>query len=1153
MLTEPFRLFLESFNMTKKLPALLLLLLVHLLTDAQRTYSPSSVLSSGNWYKIAVPAAGVYKVDVSFLNSLGISTSGLTSSSIRLYGNGGKMLPESNSGFKNDDLAENPIWINDGGDGNFNGTDYFLFYADGPDEWRKDSLNKRFFHKKNIYEGKAYFFITIGGSGKRINPSANPASSNITVQSYNYRYFYENDTINFLNSGKEWYGEEFANAPGRTLVRNFSVNIPNLVTGSPLSIASDLVARSVGAPSLMTLTVNGQPVQSHNIPSVGAGVYDQFVFPSYLITQNVINANPVQVGFNYSPSAFNAQAWLNWFEINTRAQLSMPASGPLLFRDWNSVAAGNIAKFVVQNCNASSKVWDVTDVFNVAEMQTTLTGSDLSFNNFSNRLREYIAFNTTDVPAPAPVGRVNNQNIHGSSVLDYIIVTNTSLQTEANRLASFHSSVNGLRVGVFTIEQIYNEFSGAAADPTAIRDMVKMFYDRAAGDSSKMPKYLLLFGSGSFDYRNRMNNNLNLVPVYESVNSTDPLSTYTSDDFFGFLEDNEDINNQFVLNNLDIGVGRIPARTLAQARSTVDKIVNYHSPAAMGPWRNYITFVADDEDNNLHLTDAEIISNGIAPITQKFNFSKIYLDAYHQESGSGGSRYPDANAANNSRLFNGTLIWNYSGHGGYNRLSEEAVVDQDAVNNLNNPNKLPLFITATCDFAPFDNPILNSLGENLLLREKTGAIALMTTTRPVFAFSNRLMNFNYLDFAFRRNNLGKYLTLGEAIRISKNYNYITGGDIVNTRKFTLLGDPAMRLAFPGMSARITQVNGNPFNSSDTLKATEKYSFTGEVTDLSGNRISDFNGTVYPLIFDKPLQMATLANDPTSFQQNFTLQNNIVYKGTAAVQNGVFSFSFIVPRDINYQVGAGKISLYAEDGNRDAGSYINMQVGTIGSGSVTDNEGPVIRPYLNDEKFVNGGLVEENPILVARISDSSGINTTGTGIGHDLIAILDNDNRNIYKLNDFYEAAANSFQQGVVRFPLTGLAEGTHTIRIKAWDVLNNPGEATLEFRVVKKSDFSIDHVLNYPNPFTSKTTFWFEHNRPGEDLTLTIKVMTISGRVVKNLRKVINTEGNRSCDVEWDGTDDFGNKLARGVYIYTLSVKTSDGKSRVLLQKLAIL
>ena len=536
-----------------------------------------------------------------------------------------------------------------------------------------------------------------------------------------------------------------------------------------------------------------------------------------------------------------------------------------------------------------------------------------------------------------------------------------------------------------------------------------------------------------------------------------------------------------------------------------------------------------------------------------FDITKVYLDAFKQESGAGGSRYPQANQAINNQVYNGTLIWNYSGHGGSNRLAEEVVIDQDIVNSWNNPSKLPLFITATCDFAPYDNPVVNSLGENILLRPNTGGIALLTTTRVVFSFSNRIINNNYLQFALQPDTTGSYRSLGESIKVAKNYTYQTSGDIANNRKFTLLGDPALTLAYPTLKIRTTKVNDIPAAQTDTIRATEKVVIEGEVADQQGNLLPSFNGTVYPTIFDKVQTINTLANDPTSQVVGFQTQNTVLYKGKASVVNGRFVFTFKMPKDINYQYGNGKLSLYAENGSNDGnGIFSNFIVGGIGNNASNDNEGPVIKAFLNDEKFVNGGVTNENPILIVKLSDSSGINIAGTGIGHDLVATLDNDNRQYFVLNDFYEGELDSYQKGVVHFQLPTLASGTHSLKIKAWDVVNNSSEYILEFSVANNEELVLNHVLNYPNPFTTKTQFWFEHNRPGQNLHVKVQIFTVAGKVVKTIKQTINDAGNRSCEVEWDGRDEYGDKLGRGVYLYRLTVITPEGKKKERIEKLVV-
>ena len=1134
--------------------ALLILLLIPLFfLRAQRTYKAHSVLASGDWYKIAIKKEGIYKIDLAFLASLGINTSSLSSNSIRLFGNGGGMLPEANNLPRPDDLEENAIMVVDGGDGVLNGTDYILFFSNGPDQWQTDSVNKKFNHKKNLYSDEAFYYLSIEGTGKRILPSQNNLIPNISITSFDNRFFHELDTINFLSSGKEWYGEEFSNTPGHTLTRSFSVTIPNLQTNTPVTVMSDCIARSVGAAGRLDVSVNNQPVQQISIPPISGGQYDVIAKEVSAVAGASVSQPDLSITYSYVPGSFNSQSWLNWFEVFSRCNLSMKGIDQLLFRDWNSVG-NNAGEFVISDANSATEVWDVSNPLTPVKMQTSLQGSDCKFVNSCKNMEEYVAFNSSSFLQPVSMGKVPNQDLHGLSATDLIIITTPSILPQAQRLGQFHQTKGNLKFIAVTTDQVYNEFSSGVPNPSAIRDFVKMFYDRSANNIAERPKYLLLFGDASFDYKDRINNNTNLVPAYENNNSLDPLGTYTSDDFFGFLDDNEDINSSILINQLDIGIGRIPAKNINEAKNYVDKVETYHSKDSFGPWRNNQLFIADDEDFNLHLQDAEALtatSKAVAPV---FDITKVYLDAFKQESGAGGSSYPQANQVINNQVYNGTLIWNYSGHGGSNRLAEETIIDQDIVNSWNNPNKLPLFITATCDFAPYDNPSVNSLGENILLRPKTGGIALLTTTRVVFSFSNRIINNNYLQFALQPDSNGIYKSLGESIKDAKNYTYQTSGDIANNRKFTLLGDPALTLAYPLLKIQATKVNNIPVAQADTIGATEKVVIEGDVTDVKGNLLTDFNGTVYPTVFDKVQTINTLGNDATSQVVGFQAQNNILYKGKASVVNGKFSFNFKMPKDINYQYGNGKLSLYAENGSTDADGYFtNFIIGGIDSSGNNDKEGPIIKAYLNDENFVNGSITNENPVLVVKLTDSSGINIAGTGIGHDIVATLDNDNRQYFILNDFYQADLNNYQQGEIHFQMPSLTSGLHSLKIKAWDVLDNSSEYLLEFNVIKNDELVLDHVLNYPNPFTTKTQFWFEHNRPEQNLQVKVQVFTLTGKVVKTIKQTINDAGNRSCEIEWDGRDEFGDKLGRGVYLYRLTVIAPEGKKKEKIEKLVIL
>lgn len=1173
-------------------------------TRSQRTYKASSVLASGAWYKISVSGPGVYKIDLPFLKSLGISTGSLSSASIHLFGNGGAMLPEPCNGTRIDDLLEDAIDVEDGGDGVFNGSDYLLFYAPGPHQWVRDSLTSQFSHVKNLYTEASFYFLEIGGStgspGKRISSLHYPGTPNALITSFNERYFHELDTINFLSSGKDWYGEEFANIPGGSVSWTFPVNLPNLDTSQPLTLTTTCMARSIGIGSKFNTAVNNVSVSELDIPPVTDGEYDVFGKTVQLSTPFNAGKSNLTVVFNYTPGGFNAQGWLDWFELAGRGSLTMNGVSQLLFRDWNSVGSGHVGAFTLQAAGPATRVWDITDPSTPVGMAGALNGSNFSFVNNCSALHEYVAFGGGN-PAfltPLAIGKVDNQNLHQPSNPDLLIITDPSLLSQAQRLAQFHLQLNQLKTLIVTSGQVYNEFAGGNPDPVALRDFVKMFYDRSGGDSTKRPRYLLLFGTGSFDYKNRIIGNINLVPAYESGISLDPLNTYTSDDFYGFLADNEDVNAINNTNLLFIGVGRIPARNPADAAAVVNKILNYAEPRTQGPWRNEVNLIADDGDQNLHFSDAEAFAATLTATAPVYNLDKIYLDAYPEEVTPAGGRYPLVNQAITNQVFSGTLVWNYTGHGSNSRLSNEDILDQTVINGFNNPEKLPLFITATCDFAPYDNPLIQSIGANLLIRPTTGAIALMTTTRLVFAFSNKPINNNYLQIAFQPRPDGSYYSLGDAGRLAKNFTYQTQTDAVNNRKFTLLGDPALTLAFPRYKIVTTAINGTSLLTNppplDTLKALNTCSISGIVTDNVGEPLRFFNGTVYATVFDKPRTVSTLANNAGSVKADFQVQDNVLYKGKVQVAQGKFSFSFVVPKDINYQYGKGKISYYANTGtpsgfattttpptggtppggapptgstpppgsssaaatpsiNVDAnGSFTGFLVGGSGSGN-PNTKGPSIQAYLNDQKFVDGGITNQTPILILRLEDSVGINITGLGLGHDITAILDNNTQNPFVLNSFYQADLNTFKKGSVRYPLPQMQNGEHTLLIRAWDAANNSGQTTLTFRVIQSGSLALSHVLNYPNPFTTHTTFWFEHNRPMEDLQVLVQILTVSGKLIKTIKRTINSPGDRSSEIEWDGRDDYGAKIGKGAYIYRLRVRASDGSDAEVFQTLYIL
>jgi hypothetical protein len=714
---------------------------------------------------------------------------------------------------------------------------------------------------------------------------------------------------------------------------------------------------------------------------------------------------------------------------------------------------------------------------------------------------------------------------------------------QAVRLATMHNQDDDLSTAIVTPEAIYNEFSSGSQDVSAIRDFMKMFYDRNTS-SGKLP-YLLLFGDGSYDYKDFHKENTNFVLTFQSPESFDPVHSYTYDDYFGFLDDSEGTGS---FDMVDIGIGRLPVKTAEEAKSLVDKIFIYagQGSSVQGDWRNMITFVADDEDDNEHMSQADQLANFINAGNQQFNIDKIYLDSYQQSATPSGNRYPDVNKAITQRIEKGTLIMNYTGHGGETGWAHEEVLQLSDINSWDNREKMAVFVTATCEFSRYDDPVRTSAGEQVLLNPLGGGIALFTTSRPTFGTPNMAINQSFYKYALPVPGASHPL-MGDIIRDAKRES----GSDENGRKFVLLGDPALRIVTPQLKVITTQINNKLIDSEpDTLSALSKITISGIIANSGDEKLTSFNGTLTVSVFDKPTEITTLANDGgTPF--TFSLQKNLLYKGHVEVTDGGFTFSFIVPRDISYKYGLGKISYYAQNGEEDAaGSYENIVIGGDGENAQTDNAGPEIGLYMNDFYFVNGGTTDENPALLALVSDKSGINTAGTGIGHDMVAVLDENYDAPYILNDYYESDVNTYESGRVLFPFVGLSEGAHTLLVKAWDVYNNSSESALDFVVVTSGSFIMENVMNFPNPFSDYTDITFSHNQQGKLLATTVTIFSITGKPVVTLYQEGQDFGSRSLPVRWDGRTSTGNLAACGVYIYKITSVTSDGLSAIKSGKL---
>lgn len=1129
----------------------------------QKDFAANSVLSegSGTWYKISVTRDGIHRIDKSFLESCGINTSNLNPAHIHIYGNGDGKLPELNSTPRTDDLAKNAIFVQGEGDGSFDLGDYLLFYAWGPHRWNAMG-STHFDQDRNIYSDVSCYFININPNEPPLRIENEPSTDfpiNQFVTDYNYFDIHENDLVSLVKGGQRWYGELF----DVELERTFSFTVPNIVLSEPVGFRTAIGtnARS-SAGTEQRYSVNNVTLDQATLPATS--------FDYSRSSRNMTWASPASnMSFKISitRNSPNVLVYLDRIVMNARRQLIFTGS-QFNFRDFRSVGVGNISQFTLSSFPVNGMVWDVTDRHAPKRIMGNPSGGNYLFRLHTDSLREFVASNGVSFFTPDRVGPVNHQNIHGLPNAELLIVTHKNFIGQANRLADLHRET-GIAVHVLTTEQIFNEFSSGMNDPTAIRTMAKMFFERGMINPVNRIRNLLLFGDGTYDPKNRVANNNYFVPTYQVENSENHIAALVTDDYFGLLSDSDAIAASDML---DIGVGRLLVTDQTTAKQQVDKIEHYlkngsqlfagsgascccgdgDSNSTFGDWRlNYVQ-IADDEEGGYFITqDTEPQYNHVKNNHPDMNCDKLYTDAYTQVSTAGGQRYPDVYEAITNRIERGALVVNYVGHGGEVGLAEERIVTIPQIQAFRNIDRLNVFVSATCEFTKYDDPGRVSAGEWMSLNPTGGAIALMTTSRSVYFGVNTITGRRFFETVFTRDANNAPLDFGEIMRLTKN----ASGSSDNKRSFTLIGDPALRIALPQMRIVTDSINGiSPVIEMDTMRALSKVTIKGHLEDFGGNVLNSFNGVLSPTIFDKPRTVYTLGQDPNSPVLPFELQRNIVYRGKATVSNGQFEFSFVVPKDINLSIDNGKISYYADNSSLDAsGSDSRFYIGGIDPNGVQDNEGPEIDLFLNDDRFVSGGITDETPVLIAKLFDENGINTVGNGIGHDLTAVIDGETANPIVLNEYYTADMDTYQSGTIRYTIPKLEKGKHTLTVKVWDVNNNSSEQTIEFVVQEKQDIVLEHVLNYPNPFTTRTEFFFEHNQVCNEMEVQVQVLTVSGRLVKTINQPVLMQGFRSAGIPWDGRDDFGDQLAKGVYVYRIHVKTPDGKTAEKLEKLVLL
>ncbi|MDA3882952.1 MAG: type IX secretion system sortase PorU [Bacteroidales bacterium] len=1094
-----------------------------------------SVLGSGTWAQVRVEKSGVYKISYDDLINMGFSNI----ETVSIYANTPHELSLINTNTLPTTLTEIPVYISQSNPNTFSSGDYILFYGQSAHSWELDTNTQIFIPHTHSYSNFNYYFITINqGQTKRIvteNQVSNPA--NYTHTDFIERLYHEKDEVNPIKSGREWF-EYFSS-------KTLSFPSPQHIANKKAHFYIKLAGRDP-IQSEFRVIINDSLLD--NVELSGTSSYNPYAHSKTIIHSFYPSKNSTSLSINSLKSGTNSRAYLDFVAFQYPRKLEF-TNTQFSFRSLTNINTLAVSQFNIAS-NSKISVWDISNPLEPKNIQTSFANNITSFKSETNYLKEFIAFNT-DFLNVHFVKNIQNQDILSRTNVEMIIITPEIFHEYADTLAKMHLQQDNIRTIIITPQEIFNEFSSGKPDIGALRNFVRYVYT-----TSNTLKYLLLFGDGSYDNRNFEESSY-YIPTYQSQESLSQYSSFVSDDFFGILEENEGVDeNDDFIGDLDIAVGRFPVNSKEEAKNVVHKTIQYSTNKEYrGEWQNNLCFIADDADENqtFHMSDADNISKSIHASYPQFNSTKIYLDAYKQEKQSVGQRYPDANLAIDNAVKKGCLVFNYTGHGSETQLSAENALNKSIVSSWNNTSKLPLFITASCEVSRFDDETQTTLGEHLLLERKGGAIALFSTTRVVFAFSNYILNKNIYKTLFLHDSItGKPLTIGESFVRAK---HITPNDFnQNKRSFTLLGDPALTLAVPQYTIVVDSINNIVFDEfNDTLKAKSIHTISGHIQDFFGNKVDSYNGEVYLQLFDKEQTIKTLGNDGNnSFE--FSAFTNILFHGKANIINGDFKTPFIIPQDIFYYYGKGKLSLYATNGSIQAnGVYSNLPIFGTDLYAKTDTEGPEINIYMNDTLFKENQKTHENPRLFVKIYDPSGINISQASIGHDITVTLENIHTSTtLMLNDFYIADNNTFASGTLEYPFTDLEPGNYTLTIEVWDTYNNSSIETMDFIVTSQEKIKISSLYNYPNPLINETTFRFSHNQADKEIHITIHIYNIRGQLVKTLTHSGFADSFTEESIYWDGKTNAGNIIEKGIYPYTLILKTEDGLQTITSQKILV-
>lgn len=1114
-------------------------------------YAASSKLSSGTWVKISVPQSGIYEITADDIKSWGL---GNDLSQIHIFGYGGAPLSETMLGDNYaDDLPPMPVVRTGGG---------ILFYGQGPTTWKRLNNNFTQLQVQHPYANLGMYLVTNDPrfADVEIEHAANSPTGSV-VTTFTERLYHEQDIINPGETGRAYLGEDFSSNKSQT----FKFALDGLVPGSTVKVYTVFGAKLSTNTATVETAYNGTalPATSADVINSSTDTHIHYTLAKSVKQFTLDGTTDLNYTVTYAPSGSTTLARLDYITVNYDRKLELPGRGSLAF---GLQEASPTTSYRITGCGATTIVWDVTRPFAPVQMnEDDDDAGTITFSPAEGGRREFIAFDQAGpYPHPALIGNVANQNIHGEATPDMIILAPSAYAEQASRVAALHEQTDGFKVLVLDPEKVYNEFSSGTQDAMAYRRLCKMFHDRGAmvdtaSHASHRLGYLLLLGCGSYDNRLVGTDagilNYPRLLTWQTEMSDNENTSFTSDDYFGVLADGTALAYD---TPMDIAVGRMPVKSVSEARAAVNKLVKYVTAPAYGAWKNQILLVADDENQGVHMTqswnmDTVMMSHGAGDMVHNY----VFTDAFNAVSQGGSRNYPDARNKMFTALREGVLWWNYVGHASTQNWTGEGLMMRSDVETNLFYKHLPVLYAATCEYLRFDNSVTSS-GELIFSNANGGAIAVMCSPRLAFIFQNGVLTNTVGRYVFTRDEQGRQRRIGDILRLGKNAAAV--GDNDNSRRYFVFGDPAMRLAYAPYTAVVETINGQDVDPDNmpVFKARETVEFAGRIVDVNGEPATGFNGQVVSTLFG-PEQSVTTHGYGEGVPFTYEDRSNRLAINVDTVSGGRFTVRVVIPAEVNNEYDNYRpalINLYASDsrdGSEAKGACSDFYIYGYDDEQVADTIGPdIIVMGLNDKDFVNGSDVNESPLLLATVADESGVNFSSAGIGHSMTLTLDGT----ATFNDLVSCYTPMFAEqgtlGSITYQLSDLSKGMHTLRLRVWDVYSNVSEKTLTFNVINGLAPDINDVYCSPSPASDETSFYVTHDRPDAVVSVTVEVFDLMDRMVWSATQAGRSDMYTSAPVTWDLRDTNGRRVPRGIYVYRATISTDGVQEATKAKKLAV-